>query len=731
MSNDDPRAPRRRWTELAAYALAAGIAISAAWPLLDLSKARLDAPFEYDGDALLYSGVIKSVLDHGWFWTNPDLGAPGVLKLYDYPNVAHESLHLAIIKLMSIGTHDWGLLFNLYFLLGFPLITLTAMFTLRRFAIGYAPAIVASVLYAYLPSRLLKGEGHLFLDVFFQVPLAVLLLLWVVGPDPPLAPGKGRRTAAAFAICVLSASTSAYYSFFTVSLLMVGGAWASFDGRTWRNLVAAAALTATIIATMGLIGLPSIVYQARHGANSEVGHREPHEAEVFGMKIAQLLFPVDGHRMEALRKFRDSYNSSAPLNNENGGTSLGFAGGIGFLALIGAALARRRAVVPAPTSEAVAPATEKERTGLVERLAMLNLVAVLIATVGGFSSVLAFLVYPRIRTYSRFGVLIGFFAIFALALILDRLSRRHPRIAAVVLPVVLVWGLLDQASTRAARSYDRARALYESDREFFRRIEASVPAHSAMFVLPYVSFPEVPNLHNLGPYDEWRGYLHSTQLRWSFPTMRGRSGDEFVRGIGKRDPASMVQALADTGFRGIVVYRDGYADGGDAIERALRTVSGTEPVVSRNGRQSFFNLVDFQRRSPQKRSTNDIVRLIHPIAPQFMEGFFGTEYDGDRTFHWCGGPTGEIRFENEIGIARRLTLKATFAAARPPAKLDIVGDLFSATVELRGPELFQRELEVPPGSHFLKFQCHGCGVINNGDPRTLVWRIDDFQLSDP
>src|SRR3954467_15517640 len=129
---EEARERRRRLPALAAYAGAAAVSMLAATFLLDLPRADLRVPFEYRGDAFLYSAVIKSTLEHGWFWTNPSLGAPGVLQLYDYPNVAHESLHLLLLKAMGLFTHDWGLLLNLYFLLGFPLITLTAMATLRR-----------------------------------------------------------------------------------------------------------------------------------------------------------------------------------------------------------------------------------------------------------------------------------------------------------------------------------------------------------------------------------------------------------------------------------------------------------------------------------------------------------------------------------------------------------------------------------------------------------------------
>ena len=160
-----------------AYAGAAALSLIAATLLLELPRANLHAPFEYRGDALYYSSAIKSIVDHGWFWTNPHLAAPAGLQLYDYPNLAHESFHLLTIKLMSIFSRDWALLLNLYFLAGFPLITVSAMAVFRRLGIGWGPAAAGGLLYSFLPSRLIKGEGHIFLDTFYQVPLAILVLV--------------------------------------------------------------------------------------------------------------------------------------------------------------------------------------------------------------------------------------------------------------------------------------------------------------------------------------------------------------------------------------------------------------------------------------------------------------------------------------------------------------------------------------------------------------------------
>ena len=55
--------------------------------LLKLWRADLHVPLHYNGDALLHSMFIKGIVDNGWYWKNPTLGAPNGLEMYDFPAV--------------------------------------------------------------------------------------------------------------------------------------------------------------------------------------------------------------------------------------------------------------------------------------------------------------------------------------------------------------------------------------------------------------------------------------------------------------------------------------------------------------------------------------------------------------------------------------------------------------------------------------------------------------------
>ena len=64
---------------------------------LRLWDADLRVPFAYSGDATLNLTLIKTVMERGWFYENPRLGAPSGQELYDYPVLSGDTLHVALL----------------------------------------------------------------------------------------------------------------------------------------------------------------------------------------------------------------------------------------------------------------------------------------------------------------------------------------------------------------------------------------------------------------------------------------------------------------------------------------------------------------------------------------------------------------------------------------------------------------------------------------------------------
>jgi hypothetical protein len=534
---------------------------------MQLWRADFRVPFMYFVDSLFYSVATKGIIENGWWVHNAALGAPGGLHYESYPAI--ENFHFALIKLLSIFTSNHARLLNLFYVLTFPLTAVTSFYFLRSFKFSFGAALVASLLYTFLPYHFFQSY-HLMMAAYYLVPLMVLVVVWVCSEERL----KGGKAIASIVICVIAGSCGVYYPFFFAFLLVVAGAFSWWNRRNVAPLLAAAMLTAIVTGTLVLNHLPTIIYQRTHGAAS-MGNRSAGDAEIMGLKITQLLLPIGGHRWAAFAALKYRYNLG-PLINENDTSSLGVIGDIGFLVLLAAIFSRRR----------LPP--------LIEQLSWLNLAALLLGTIGGFGVLFALLISPQVRAYTRISVFIAFFSFVVVAWLLDTLFKKLRTsqlrlIYHVGLALVLILGVLDQTTTSFffVPEYEKNKREYSSDEDFVRRIEASLPAHSMVFQLPYMPFPESPPLYQMRPYEHYKAYLHSKTLRWSYGAPAGEEDDRWQQAVAAQPTPEMVKSVREAGFSGIYLNLDGYADRAK-LQNELRAVLGVEPIWNREGSILFF-----------------------------------------------------------------------------------------------------------------------------------------------
>ena len=219
-----------------------------------------------------------------------------------------------------------------------------------------------------------------------------------------------------------------------------------------------------------------------------------------------------------------------------------------------------------------------------------TVIAFLLATVGGVSTLINYWLSPQLRAWNRMSVFIAFFSLVAVALLLDRLRRRlgpapgRRALFGAALGAVLVVGVLDQTTQKDVPAYKATAAQYHSDGVLVGAIERRLPHGAMVFQLPYQGFPESKPINRMTNYDQVRGYLHSHDLRWSYGAMQGRPADWAEDLADKPASKLVVPAVAASGFERDWVDRFGYSAGGAAISAALRALSGVAPILSPNGR---------------------------------------------------------------------------------------------------------------------------------------------------
>jgi phosphoglycerol transferase len=308
--------------------------------------------------------------------------------------------------------------------------------------------------------------------------------------------------------------------------------------------------------------------------------RSPADSETYGLKIAQLLLPVTGHRLPAFAALKSSYAQLAPLNNENDWATLGIGGSLGFIFLVAtAAIGLLRNDGEASRSQ----------SAFLPFAASATIWFTLLGSIGGFGSLFAFTISPQIRSYNRVSIYIAFFSLAAVATLLDRLLNtplllRHRWIGRAGVALLLTLCLLDQTSPSFAidgRSLSRA---FYADRRFVRQIERSVARGALIFQLPYMTYPEASE------YDHARGYIHSRTLRWSYGAMINERSDLWQREVQMQPVPEMVRRLRAANFAGIYVDRRLYGEKAAQFEQQLGSVTGPPAVVSDASQLSFFDL---------------------------------------------------------------------------------------------------------------------------------------------
>lgn len=679
-------------------------------------RADLRVPFFYSGDSLFYTMFVRGTIDNGWYWQNFAIGAPGGLKMYDFPGL--DNSVAVLVLLCSIFTRNAMLVLNLLYLLSFPLTTIATLYVLRQFKLSFAPALLCSLLYTFLPYHFMRNETHFLLSFYYVVPLAVLVVLWVSGEELKT---RSKRFVVAVAICVLLGASGIYYPFFFCFLLLIGGVAGSLKFQKLKPLALALVFVGITCASIGINLSPSIIYKYRHG-DVGVVKRSAGEAERYGLRISQLLLPVTSHRIERLLQIKSLHNEST-LVTENDTASLGIIGSIGFLGLL-AQLLYRKELVPGSN-------------GVLHDLSMLNIFSVLLGIIGGFGFLFAVLVTNSIRSFNRISTYIAFFSLMAVGIGLEYLHQRLIKgrvIFCALIAVLVIAGFYDQTIPGYVPDYRGTKTEFLSDAGFVNSIESSVSPGAMIFQLPYVPFPENPGVHKMHDYDHFRGYLHSKNLRWSYGTIKNREADRAQQLVAALPTEDFVKALSFGGFSGIYLDRYGYEDGGAAKEAELANVLHAGPLVSANGRLVFFNLTDYTARLREKYPETEWKTKretsFYPVLLDWKGGFSGLEESPGKTWRWCSSE-GELHFNNTSPRSRVLSLEMSFAAGnREPSEMVISG-LISEQLKV-GWELvtISKTVTVPPGESVITFRSNGKRADAPGDPRYLVFRIENFKMTE-
>jgi len=535
--------------------------------------------------------LIKNIHETGWFNTNPALNAPFQQHWAEWP-MGGDLLAYTVKKALVDSTGDVPLTLNLFWLLTFPLTAIAAFPALRSLRCSWSTAVVGAVLFSLAPYHFRNGAAHENLAFYVGVPVIVLLCTRILGADSALPSVTELRHRAAWwrlrwllLGTVLVGITGIYYLAFLLSLLAICGAVSALAHRRPGTLLMAALFGAVGLATSVLANLPTLLYRWQHAANLlAVPAREPGDSEVYPLRIVEMLSPVTAHRFGPFATLADHLYE--PGRAGLASANLGLAATIGFVCAVVTVLVR------------TVRGAERRGWSLEARLAVIIVAALLLASKGGLSRLLELTGLQGVRAWSRIAIVVAFASMVVFARLLDRFGtvirqRRwipRPRLAwSVILTIVVVAGVLDQASPAEMPNSNANAQLWQSDGRFVASMERQLPKHAMVFQLPVVDFPEHSAIQQLSAYDLIKeGYLHSTTLRWSAGGIRGRDG-EWQWPASLLPMRDLVRGVAAMGFSGLMLDRSGFPSNGSVQVQQLQQLLGN-PIASDGDRLVAWDL---------------------------------------------------------------------------------------------------------------------------------------------
>lgn len=548
--------------------LAVGVVLYFVLGLKEADIAKYPLFYSSGGDGMTGLATAKSMLENGWIYKNPYLGAP--FDGTNYDAVTMELLLSFLEQCLVWLTGNWILAYNLFYLSAYFLIGITAFYALKKLNINEVIALPCAVIYAFAPYHQMRGTGHIYLGMYFMVPLMVLYMYRLMKMERLFQKGEvlfhkerqGWFTVSNLLriICLMCmALTGIYYAFFTcfffgviVLYWLFNYTYSKKNGKPsirenlkgiWKDISQPIISIVIIAGTLVIAAIPNLIYWMQNGRAEAVTAKGGEGAELYGLKMIQLLLPMTNHRIAFFAKVREFYDTYYPLVNENGASSLGVIMAIGFVVLCVALFMSFKL-----------PKESNIRIG-----SLLTLAAILFGTVGGFAVILSF-VTGAIRCYNRFSIFIAMFSLIAIAQMLQLLYLKIQKkvIISCIMLVLLAFGIFDQTTPEASGVYQAYAGAFEADKAFIQAIETMEEDDAMIYQMPYMRYPENGGINNMADYAHMVGYLHSNHLRWSYGSVVGRAGDQWSQAVNALPLEEQIPTIRDAGFAGIYVDWNAY-----------------------------------------------------------------------------------------------------------------------------------------------------------------------------
>lgn len=556
------------------YSALIAIMISAVFVSFYQSCLERDVPIAYEGDAF---SVLTTIQGYAEGDTNPvtprfldRLNAPFKGAWSDYPQekmVFWPAGFLVAWLGVALGSTVYVLILQI--LAGW------AFYFAGRFLLrseGREVWLAAgAVLFGLAPYAFLRNLQHLALTAYWPVPLLVVTLIWLGWPERTRFSLRSGLIFSCFAAFIGGNFNPYYIGPFLVllSLLALG----ALVQKKWLWLGVFTMVFSSAVFGFLLQNIDTFIHLAQSGKNPEAVSRNLWWMAKFSLYLPDLFFPR-AHMSKWVSNISWSlYHSRVPqqLWGESQTAYIGLVAGGGLIALLASGLI----MVCARKYEAVSP------------FFWLSSGVILFSVAGGVNYLLGSFGFLLLRAANRSSIILACMALYFLCENAPaRIGKYWKIMLSIGLGAVGIWDQLPRYPKWEEDVRQRAWQDYERDREFFPALEEALPKGAMVFEFPVKDYPEMGPIREMGDYEHFRPILHSTDLRVSYGTIKGRGDTVWQKALASISPEEICATLERHGFSAILINRKAYEDAGTALQAELAT-AGAEPLVEN---QDFFVL---------------------------------------------------------------------------------------------------------------------------------------------
>jgi phosphoglycerol transferase len=604
------------------YCIVAGfISLSAVYIFHGLRNVDLNVPFkDINGDVFGALNTARNFITGNGRYLYPDMGAPGVVTTANWPESS--TIHYFGMWILSFFIKEPGLLVNIFYILTYIFISISATISLRLLNINPMTSILGGVLYSLSPYHFFRGTQQIFLSAYAIIPFACVLLLWIINGEiyfNKIKPTNDTFYKNIFSVfnCKINISIIiaifigmdlSYYIFFSCLCISFAIIWNFLQERNFRKTFSSSVILLTVIIST-LVNLIPYIITIFNGIESGLtGTRTVKDVEASSLNFSQLILPVYNHRFSLFNKIRKYYDNNISLTHLAGGYPLGLFFSIGLTASLFIAMVR----------SGVNSKNIQEEANI-QHSAVLNVFMIVLGSIGGISSLIAFVI-PNLRSYSRLSIFIAFYSAYIVVYYIDSfLTKRKTKkiIKAATIAFLGIIFAFEQVSGNNKLS-NKNNEKYYSDKDFIKQVEEITPAGSMVFQLPFVRSDNYGDFKGIGMYEQFVPFVHSKTLKWSYRAMLNSSAERWQRAIASyavdgtetNSVDRMLRHLAGIGFAGIYMDKNGYNDYEyNKIRNSITGITGVKPVISRNERLEYFYLGKYLEKI--KKEFNDKERKIY------------------------------------------------------------------------------------------------------------------------